>query len=270
MSENGTSDNRLLIIAIVAIVVLILCCCLIVAGLVISNLVTLPWDVVGDARVQATESFEEAFFDVSTPLLLAVDVNVGDVTIEVGDDDEVSVSGTKRAWGRDDQQAEEYLDDFEIRIRQMAADEIKIETDMPGRLSRASRSPSVDLEITVPRETDLDLVVNVGEVEVTGVQGAFDVRANVGDVILRDVRFEEDSRLKNDVGSIELYLPSDSSFAFSAEANVGDIRIDFPVQNERSERRVVGGSVEGEIGRSPTVEVDLTTNTGNIAIREAD
>jgi DUF4097 and DUF4098 domain-containing protein YvlB len=33
---------------------------------------------------------------------------------------------------------------------------------------------------------------------------------------------------------------------------------------------VVGGSVEGEIGGSPTVEVDLTTSTGNIAIREAD
>ena len=269
MSENGTSDNRLLIIAIVAIAILILCCCLVVAGLVIGGLVSVPWSVVGDARVQATESIEETF-DVSTPLFLSVDVDVGDVTIEVGDDDEVFVSGIKRAWGRDGQQAEEYLDDFEVRIRQMATDEIKIETDMPGRLSRVGRSPSVDLEITVPRDADLDLVIGVGEVEVIGVQGAFDVRANVGDVILRDVRFEEDSRLKNGVGNIELYLPSDSSFAFSAEANVGDIRIDFPVQNERSEKRVVGGSVEGEIGRSPTVEVDLTTNTGNIAIREAD
>lgn len=266
MSENQTRNNKPLIIAIIVIAVLLLCCCLAAAGLAIGGVLTVPWSVVTNARVEATEKIEKTF-DVSTPVSLSVAVNVGDVVIRAGDGDEVRIYAVKRAWGKDRRQAEEYLDDFEVRIRQRTMDEVKIESETPRRLSRVGRTPSVDLEISVPRDTNLDLVINVGDAEVTGVRGAFEIESNVGDVTLRDVRFEEDSRIKSDVGDIELRLPPDSVFAFSAESNVGDIQVDFDIQNERSEKKVVGGSVEGEIGTSPTAHVELHTNTGDIKIR---
>ena len=55
----------------------------------------------------------------------------------------------------------------------------------------------------------------------------------------------------------------------SSVQHVGNVRVDFDVQNERSDEKVVGGSVEGEIGTSPQVRVELRTNTGDIAIRKA-
>jgi DUF4097 and DUF4098 domain-containing protein YvlB len=270
MSEVQTTNNRPLIIAVIVILVLVLCCCLVVAGLIVAGIVTLPWSGIvdtGSARVEATEEIEQTF-DVSAPMALEVDVNVGDVVIRAGADDEVRIYGVKRAWGANRQRAEEYLDDFDVQFRQTAG-KVEVKAEMPSRLRRVGRTPSVELEIAVPRDARLDVVTNVGEVEVIGVQGAFDIVSNVGDVTLRDVRFEGNSRVRSDVGNIELRLPADVAFTFSAKTNVGNVRVDFDVQNERSDDKVVGESVEGEIGTSPKVRVELRTKTGDIAIRKA-
>lgn len=269
MSESQPRSNTPLIIAIVVIVVLLLCCCLAVAGLLLTGALAVPWSTVTSARVEATEKIEKTF-EVSAPTTLSVNVNVGDVSIQTGDGAEVRIYAVKHAWGRDRQQAQEYLDDFEIQISQPGTGEVSIEAETPRKLRTIGRAPSVDLEITVPRKTDLDLTTNVGKIEVTGVQGTFDIRANVGDVTLRDVYFEGDSLVRSDVGNLELRLPADSAFAFSAESNVGDVRVDFDVQNRRAEEKVVGESIEGEIGASPAVYVELKSNTGNIRIRKRD
>lgn len=231
----------------------------------------LPWTSgVFDARVEATEMVEKTF-EVSAPMALSVDVGVGDVSIKVGESDEVRIYAVKHAWGRDQEQAEAYLDDFKDRLQQTATGEIDIKFEIPHKLRNISRTPSVDLEITVPRDTDLNLIVNVGKVVVTGVRGTFDVRTDVGDITLRGVRFEGDSWISGDVASIVLRLPLDSSFAFNAQCDVGDIRIDdFDVRNERADREVVSESVSGEVGASPDANVKLRTNVGDIDIRPED
>ena len=267
MSENQTRNNTPLIIALIVIAVLFLCCCLVVAGLVLGGILSVPWRVATDARVEATEELKESFV-VSTPVSLEIDLNVGDVIIQAGDSDEVHIQAVKHAWGRDRQQARDYLDDFEVRISKSRADKVSIESETPRRLRNIPRTPRVDLEITVPRDTDLNILLNVGKLEIAGIRGAFEIQSNVGDVTLRNVRFEEDSQIKSNVGNIELHLPADSAFAFSAKSSVGDIRVDFPVQSRRSEEKVVGESIEGEIGTSPTVYVELRTSTGDIKIRK--
>jgi len=265
MSENQTRNNRPLIIALIVIAVLLVCCCLVLAGLAFGGVLTWSWSDVSVPRVEATERVEETF-EVSTPISLEVDVDVGGVAVHVGDGDEVRISGVKHAWGRDRRQAEDYLDDFEVRLRQSTSDAIEVESKTP-RLRDVGRTPRVDLDIAVPRDAKLTVVVNVGTVVVTGVEGAFDIKTDVGDITLRDVRFEEDSSIRSDVGAIELRLPSDSAFSFSADSDVGDVRVDFPIRNERSDKRVVGGSIEGEIGDLPAAHVELRTDTGGIKIR---
>jgi hypothetical protein len=266
MSENQTRNNRPLIIALIVIALLLVCCCLVLAGLAFGGVLTYSWADVFVPRVEATERIEETF-GVSRPVSLEVDVDVGDVVVHVGDADEVRISGVKYAWGRDRRQAEGYLDDFEVRMRQSTSDAVEIESKPPSGLRSVVHTPRVDLDIAVPRDVTLTVVVNVGKVVVTGVEGAFDIKTDVGDITLRDVRFEEDSSLRSDVGSIELRLPSDSTFSFSADSDVGDVRVDFPIRNERSDKRVVGESIEGEIGDSPLAHVELSTDTGGIKIR---
>jgi len=270
MSENQTPNNKPLIVAIIVIAILLLCGCLVIVGVALSGLLgalSLPWNDVFDGQVKATETLEKTF-SVTAPASLSLNVNVGDVIIQTGDAQEIHIYGVKQVWGPNSRQAEQYLNDFEVQLGQTASGDVEIETEMPLSLRRVRQAPHIDLEITVPRDTQLDLNINVGEIEVTGVQGKFEIQADVGDVTLRDVRFEKDSRIRSNVGNIELRLPPDSAFTFSAQSDVGDIDVDFDVRNERSENKVVGGNIEGEIGTSPTVHVELRTNTGNIDIRK--
>jgi len=267
MSENQTRNNMPLIIALIVVAVLLFCCCLAIAALALGGVLSVPVGIVTDARVEVTEKIEKTF-DVSAPVSLEADINVGDVVIQAGDGDQVRISAVKHAWGRDHQQAESYLDDFKVYIRQRPTGEIEIESETPRRLRNIPRTPSVDLEITVPRDTSMDLVVNVGNVTATGVRGTFEIESNVGDITLQDVRFEGDTRIESNVGDIELRLPPDIAFVFSAESNVGDIRVDFDIQNERAEKKMVGGAIEGEIGTSPIARVELETGTGDIKIRK--
>lgn len=268
MTTSQVRDNRPLIIVLVVALVLLLCCCLVVSGLVATGLVALPWAInaADSSRVEATERLEKTF-EVNTPLQLVLDVNVGQVTIREGTAGEVRISVLKRTWGDSRSQAEDYLKDFEVRLDQTAQERIEIETDLPARLRRLGRTPSAEFEIAVPRDSELEITINVGNVQVSGVEGRFDIQSNVGDVTLRDVRFAGNSEIRSQVGNIDLRLPDDVAFAFSAETNVGDIDVEFSMRNEREDKRVVGGSLEGEIGQSPTAEVELHTNTGNIKIR---
>ncbi|MFZ5915328.1 MAG: DUF4097 family beta strand repeat-containing protein [Chloroflexota bacterium] len=263
---TSSSNNRTLIIIAIVVAIVLICCCLAVVALAASGVLS-SVKAVTDMRMEASATVERSF-DVTTPVTLKVRVNVGQVIVKVGEGDTVRISAVKRVWGQDRQQAEDYLADVQIDIEQPQANRIEIQTVIPARLNRLGRTPSVDLEIWVPRQTDLDLSTEVGGIEVTGVEGAFDVRTNVGDITLRDAHLAGDSQLKTDVGSIDLRLPANSAFTFRAQTDVGDIDLDFDVRNRRQDEQIVGGTVEGEVGDTPTVHLNLKTNTGDIDIRK--
>ena len=86
MSENQTRNNRPLIIALIVIAVLLVCCCLVLAGLAFGGVLTWSWAEEFVPRVEATERVEETF-EVSRPVSLEMDVDVGDVAVHVGDAD---------------------------------------------------------------------------------------------------------------------------------------------------------------------------------------
>jgi hypothetical protein len=263
-----SNDNKTLLIVVIIAAALLICCCLVFAILAAGGVLSfIPFRAATNMRVETSATVERSF-DVTTPVFVSAEVNVGKVTVKVGEGDAVRVSAVKRAWGSDRDEAERHLADIQIDIEQPEPNRVEIQTTMPPRLNRLGRTPTVDLEIWVPRETNLDLTNNVGRIEVTGVEGTFDLRSNVGDVTLRDVRFTDNSQIKSDVGRIDLRLPANSTFSFRAKTNVGDIDIDFDVRNERRDDEVVGGTVEGEIGDAPSVHLDLETNTGDINVRK--
>lgn len=266
MTASSGNNKPLLIIVVVAI--LLICCCLVAAALAATGVLSFfPIRAATNMRVEASASVERSF-DVTTPVSLWAEVNVGKMTVKVGEGDTVRVTAAKRAWGQDRQQAEDYLAEIQVNIDQPEANRVEIKTDIPNRLNRLGRTPTVDLTIWVPRETDLDLTTNVGSIQVTGVEGTFDLQTNVGDITLRDARLAGNSQINTDVGSIDLRLPANSTFSFRAQTNVGDIDIEFDVRNERRDEEIVGGTVEGDIGDDPTVHVELETNTGDINIRK--
>jgi hypothetical protein len=284
---------------IVIVVLLLMCCCAVTVGGLGLGLFSwrreagFDFDVADftGLGVEATATMREQFAVEGTPLL-DVDCPVCDVEISAGSGAVVEIEVTKHAWAGDRDAAERALDRIDVSLIQRD-ERILIKVDMPqlqqlGGDWREKRA-RVDLEITVPQQTDLKLQLDIADVEVEGIEGQVDISTDVGQVELKDVvvrdslkvrtnvariRFEgvlgEGVRcdIRSDVGDIALTLPADSSFEIDAESNVGAVTCDFDVRGVQGRKQLVGGRIEGTVGESPTVELKLQSEVGSIRINE--
>jgi hypothetical protein len=284
---------------VVVVVCLLLCCCATaVVGGVGAILGLIPWRWAGNLNidnirvggigVEATTTVDRQEFAVERDAALEVSCPVCDVQISAVEGSVIAVEGSLHAWGSDRQAAELALEDIEVSLSQEGG-RVVAAVLMPnqnwGVNWRGQRGSRVDLEITVPRRTDLEMDVDVGTVEVEGIEGLIDVRADVGDLMLRDVvardkftvrtdvarvRFEgslsEGVRydIRSGVGEINVTLPADSSFELDAESNVGDVRSGFAVSGTEERKALVGGRISGTVGNAPTAELVLRSDIGAI------
>ena len=282
---------------VVVVVLLLMCCCAVtVAGLGLrlfswSREAGFDFDVADftGPGVEATATMRELFAVEGIPLL-DVDCPVCDVEISAGSGAVVGIEATKHAWAGDRDAAERALDRIDVSLIQRG-ERILVKVDMPqlwqlGGDWREKRA-RVDLEITVPQQTDLKLQLDVADVEVEGVEGQVDISTDVGQVELKEVvvrdslkvrtdvariRFEgvlgEGVRcdIRSDVGDIALTLPADSSFEIDAESNVGAVTCDFDVRGVQGRKQLVGGRIEGTVGENPTAKLKLGSEVGSIRI----
>ncbi len=282
---------------VVVVVLLLMCCCAVtVAGLGLrlfswSREAGFDFDVADftGPGVEATATMRELFAVEGIPLL-DVDCPVCDVEISAGSGAVVEIEATKHAWAGDRDAAERALDRIDVSLIQRG-ERILVKVDMPqlwqlGGDWREKRA-RVDLEITVPQQTDLKLQLDVADVEVEGVEGQVDISTDVGQVELKEVvvrdslkvrtdvariRFEgvlgEGVRcdIRSDVGDIALTLPADSSFEIDAESNVGAVTCDFDVRGVQGRKQLVGGRIEGTVGENPTAKLKLGSEVGSIRI----
>ncbi|HEX6972253.1 MAG TPA: DUF4097 family beta strand repeat-containing protein [Limnochordia bacterium] len=161
---------------------------------------------------------------------------------------------------------------------------------------------SVDLALTVPAESDLDLNAqlgtvtvrgvtgelrlhaNMGEVRASDVGGDLTIRANMGDIVVRDAvlsdrmsvradmgsidftgRPARDAEVISHMGSIRLALPPGQSYRLDARASMGSIDIGLPFDGSRE-----GDSVRGTIGHGPPAgSIKIESDMGSIDIEEA-
>ena len=284
---------------IVIVVLLLMCCCAVTVGGLGLGLFSWSREAGFDLDVadftglgvEATATVREQFAVEGTPLL-DVDCPVCDVEISAGPSAVVEIEATKHAWAGDRDAAERALDRIDVSLIQRD-ERILIKVDMPqlrqsGGDWREKRA-RVDLEITVPQQTDLKLQSDVADVVVEGVEGQVDISTDVGQVELKDVvvrdslkvrtdvariRFEgvlgEGVRcdIRSDVGDIALTLPADSSFEVDAESNVGAVTCDFDVRGVQGRKQLVGGRIEGTVGENPTAKLKLQSEVGSIRIKE--
>lgn len=288
---------------IVIVVCLLLCCCATaVAGVVGAILGLVPWrwagnlDIdsirAGGIGVEATTEVDRQEFAVERDSALELSCPVCDVQILAGEASAIAIEGSLHAWGYDREAAESLLDDLDVSLSQEGG-RVIVSVDMPregwGTTWRGRRGARVDLEIAVPQQTDLDLDVDVGTVQVEGTEGPVDVRLDVGDLLLSDVvardefsvrtdvarvRFEgslgEGMRynIRSGVGEIALSLPADSSFEIDAESNVGAVTSDFAVSGTADRQTLIGGRMKGTVGDAPTAELVLRSEIGAIQVNK--
>ncbi len=205
----------------------------------------------------------------------------GSVVITSGTGDNVEIIATKKADSQKD------LDKIEIEIS-ASADEIIVETELGDSdkwYSRDSNSGSVNYEVIVPANTELDSVETVnGGVNISGVRGkvvaesvngGIDVSDLGGDASLSTVnggieaefsRLEGSQRVKAETvnGRVTIRLPENADVEVSADTLNGSINgRDFGLETDKG---FVGSDLNGKIGDG-SARLNIDTVNGSIRIR---
>jgi hypothetical protein len=180
------------------------------------------------------------FLMANEPKLVVTD-ELGTVNIHTGGNGSVVVAGTQNGgfFGQSN--------DIQVDVTPHGNNELDI-TVQSGQGWDLLHSGSVDLDITVPALSDINVTSNAGSMNIDGVIGQMILHADAGTINVRDSTLKGSSTLEAnagsinysgslatdstsnfqaDAGSINLTLPSDSSFKLDANVNAGSVNNDF-------------------------------------------
>ena len=269
---------------IIAAVALVIACFCMLAILVA---VAAGWLVAAPIRLQGVPGSQqeriEQVFEAGAAPSLTVDNFAGSVTVRAGEAGVIRVIATKKApLGTG-------LEQIDITMTPQD-DGLVIKTQRRG----ISSNTSVDLEVTVPADTQLDLQTGAGSVDVHGLQGKVKANTGAGSVTIEDVTAEieahtgagslelrgvsgparldtgagsiqyegapqGDCRFETGTGSILLTLPEDLNMAVDLQTGMGDVSVGFAVDGQVSRREV-----KGTIGSGDQGTIYAHTGTGSI------
>jgi DUF4097 and DUF4098 domain-containing protein YvlB len=266
------SKNRGVWILVVLAGIALCCCVALLAAVALSQVWGWNWGWGLDVPAIWQEGGEgvegariERTFDVGSAPTLMVDNVAGSLTVRSGDGNEIRIVAVKHAALRRD------LERIEVKITPQEG-ALHIETTKPRSLSSAW----VDLTITAPADTRLDLSTGSGTVEVRGFDGGAQLRTGSGSVVAQSLRGdlslhtgsgsmtiqEVAGRLKADTGSGGIDVQGMDG---ELEAHTGSGSID--VRRAAGPARLITGSGRVSYQGSPQGDCRFTTGSGGISLR---
>ncbi len=248
----------------------------------------------GEAAQEITSSFE-----ITGVVTIRVDNPLGEIRVRgTGADGKVEMTATEHAYGGTTSEADSRLQLFRFEPAQLG-NRITVRPQLPPQeKDRTGSSDKVDILITVPRNTDLELTTELGAIQITGVQGNMLVDSKLGDTTIESSEGKlhlnadlgavtiEDTTLASDSvvyanlgdlffngrfagagsysftannGSAKIMLPQDSAFNLDAQTGNGGIKSDFAIP--------AGADVNtltGSVGSNP--QANLIIRGGNAGI----
>lgn len=240
---------------------------------------------------------------VEAPAALRVRNPVGDVAVRPGPDaDRMVVEAGKEARSYRRRAAEVLLDEIEVQVVPEGS-LVHVEVIVPD--STPTQFGSVDLVITVPERTDVELINEAGHMIIEGIEGEIRVRSETGTLRMQDVTLAGscdvmnttgdivfagqlpepgdvgeawEVLLRTETGDVDFAVPADSPFTLDAESETGTCFCQSKTGTVDSKFELEGlqsGRDQGEVGRwfrgGVNQEPDgrrviLSTETGNIMV----
>lgn len=229
------------------------------------------------AKYEKTENLSEPLAPGQT---LELQNNVGEIIIIGTDAKGCSVTAKITAKAETEEQARKLAE--EVRIKpQSYGDKLKIKVEQPA--DKSKQSITIDFNITVPRETALQLAADVGEINITNITGAIKAETDVGAVSCTEITGNLDIEtdvgevkilyskaapsvckaiIETDIGAIDFTAPPDVSAKLDFSTNIGNIETDLPLEM----KGMLGKKTTGTVGKGEG-EIYLKTNIGLIKIR---
>jgi hypothetical protein len=235
---------------------------------------------IGDfckAKCEKTEHLSAPFAPGQT---LYLQNNVGEITITGADVTDCNVTATITARAITTEKAEKLAEEVRIKL-EPSNNKLYIRVEKPARMSK--RSITIDFNITVPKQTALQLATNVGEIHISNTSEPIEAETNVGVITCREITGDTDlttnvgevkvlysktapsacnANIKTDVGEINFTAPPDLSAQVNVSVDIGSIQTDLPL----TVKGKINKSLSGTIGKGEG-KVILKTNVGSIKIR---
>jgi hypothetical protein len=268
--QEVESRNRNVWIIVVAALALACCCMIVIGSAVVAGLA--QWRYKSGISTSLQRERIEQTFDAGDTSSLKIDSFAGNVTVRAGERGTIRVVATKKASRFRD------LTQITVDIHEQDGG-LVIKTSRPMGLDRTT----VDLEITTPPATRLDLNLGAGQVNVRGLARPVKAHNGAGSVDIADVMAEievgtgagaivvrgavgpvrlnngagaivyqgtpqGDCRFNTGAGSIVLTLPANPDVAVDLSTGVGTIRLECPVDGRVTKREVTGLIGSGDEG----------------------
>src|SRR6266699_3377571 len=172
-------------------------------------------------------------------------------------------------WDRKDIEARIITEGYKIgpaavRVTEnQSGNQITLEVHTPRLLGLVLHRHSVRVEVSMPRQGDLNLHTGDGDIRVVNISGDFRVDSGDGNLEIRSA----DGTLNADTrdGNIALRLPSDFAADLDAETGDGRVNIDFPLTtNGSAKERTARGKINGG-----GALLELRTGDGNIDLEKS-
>jgi len=232
------------------------------------NISNLYW-----AKYEKTEHLSAPFAPGQT---LYLQNNVGVITVTGADVTDCNVTAVITAKATTTEKAETLAEEIRIKL-EPSGNKLYIKVEKPDG------SITIDFNLTVPKQTALQLTANVGEIKITNITQPIKVGTNVGAISCKEITGDIDiqtnigeikvfysetapgacnANIKTNIGEINFDSPPSLSAQVNASANIGSIQTYLPL----TVKGTIHQSSSGTIGKGEG-KVILKTNIGSIKIR---
>lgn len=159
--------------------------------------------------------------DADKPVKLNVNDDAGDVTVVGADVEAVEIQIVKTGYGSNDARAEEALKGIKFEIKQ-SGNTITLNYKLSGRQTREVNT--VDLVITVPTDTEVELDNGFGVIDVSELNGDVNISGDFGDVSVKNI--EGLLTVDNASGEVEISNVDAGSQDVMIESDFGRVTVD--------------------------------------------
>ena len=237
---------------------------------------------VGVYLINSTERIETRRFSMDEHPHIVVNNEVGTIRIKTDRDTHTVTFQTKRHSRRIGKTANESWVSYEH-----LKEENEIRADVERVYSPGTNVPqSIDFNITVPYNADVELHTNVGDIWVTSINGQLSLQNNIGSIYVKEGLLRGNSVLKTKLGSINFHealdplgtfqfatetgsvhviLPDDTPFELDASTQFGNITTVVPKMKMAYR---TSNEVHGDAGMPPRSSLKLSSVTGSVSVFE--
>jgi len=229
------------------------------------------------AKYERTDSIYAALEPNS---VLVAEIDVGSITITGADVTDCNGTAKICVQAPTEEEAQEIAEKVKINLVP-SGKTLTLKIEKP-HLKRG-RWVGVSYNVTVPKQTNLQLGCDVGEICISDISGKIKAETDVGKIgckgISGDIDLATDVgevnvaycetapalrsiNIETDIGHIDLTVPTDFSAAIDANTEIGSINTGLPM----TVKGTISKKLHGTIGEGKT-KVSLSTDVGAIDIK---